>query len=141
MSGKWHVTPKKGPNLKPGDQTNWPVNRGFDQFFGTIHGAGSFWDPNSLARGLQLIAPDDDFYYTDAIADNAVRFISEHNSAKPFFMYVAFTCPHWPMHAREQDIAKYQGTLCARLGCAASRTASTHDRHGNRGRRLEVNAT
>ncbi len=109
MSGKWHVTKKVGPNLKPGDQHNWPANRGFDQFFGTIHGAGSFWDPNSLARGLQLIAPGDDFYYTDAIADNAVQYITEHNSSKPFFMYVAFTCPHWPMHAREKDIAKYKG--------------------------------
>ena len=109
MSGKWHVTPEKGPKLEPGDQYNWPVNRGFDRFFGTIHGAGSFWDPNSLARGLQLIAPHDDFYYTEAIADNAVQFITEHNSERPFFMYVAFTCPHWPMHAREQDIAKYKG--------------------------------
>lgn len=113
MSGKWHVTRKIGPKLKPGDQHNWPFNRGFDQFFGTIHGAGSFWDPNSLARNLQLIAPTDDFYYTDAIADNAVRYIAEHNSAKPFFMYVAFTCPHWPMHARDRDIAKYRGRYAA----------------------------
>lgn len=109
MSGKWHITKKKGPDLKPGDQHNWPVNRGFDRFFGTIHGAGSFYDPNSLARGLQLIAPPKDFYYTDAIADNAVQFITEHDSRKPFFMYVAFTCPHWPMHAREKDIRKYRG--------------------------------
>lgn len=109
MSGKWHVTRKIGPKLEVGDQHNWPVNRGFDRFFGTIHGAGSLWDPNSLSRGLQLIVPHGDFYYTDAIADNAVQFIAEHNSAKPFFMYVAFTCPHWPMHAREKDIAKYQG--------------------------------
>ncbi len=109
MSGKWHVTPERGPDLKPGQKYNWPVNRGFDRFFGTIHGAGSLWDPNSLARGLQLIAPGKDFYYTDAIADNAVQFITEHNSEKPFFMYVAFTCPHWPMHAREKDIAKYKG--------------------------------
>ena len=109
MSGKWHVTKKIGPNLAPGDQANWPVNRGFDQFFGTIHGAGSLWDPNSLTRNLQLIAPHDDFYYTDAIADNAVRYLTEHDSRNPFFMYVAFTCPHWPMHARKKDIAKYKG--------------------------------
>ena len=109
MSGKWHVTKKIGPDLKTGDQHNWPVNRGFDRFFGTIHGAGSFWDPNSLARNLLLIAPHDDFYYTDAIADNACRFITEHDARRPFFMYVAFTCPHWPMHARERDIAKYHG--------------------------------
>lgn len=113
MSGKWHVTKKIGPDLQPGDQHNWPVHRGFDRFFGTIHGAGSFWDPNSLARNLQLIAPGDDFYYTDAIADNACQFITEHDARRPFFMYVAFTCPHWPMHAREQDIAKYRGRYAA----------------------------
>ena len=57
MSGKWHVTKKIGPNLQPGDQRNWPRQRGFDRFFGTIHGAGSFFDPNSLTRDNRLIAP------------------------------------------------------------------------------------
>ena len=70
MSGKWHVTPRIGPQLKPKDQSNWPLQRGFERFFGTIHGAGSFFDPNSLTRGNQLIAPgSDSFYYTDAISD------------------------------------------------------------------------
>ena len=110
MSGKWHVTKRIGPDLKPGDQSNWPRQRGFDRFFGTIHGAGSFFDPNSLARNNRLIAPGDpDFYYTDAISDNAVRFIAEHDDRSPFFMYVAYTAPHWPMHARPADIAKYRG--------------------------------
>ncbi len=110
MSGKWHVTKKIGPTLAAGDQRNWPCQRGFDRFFGTIHGAGSFYDPNSLARNNALIAPgSDDFYYTDAIADNAVQFIAEHDARRPFFMYVAFTCPHWPMHARERDVEPYQG--------------------------------
>ncbi|MHC4240780.1 MAG: arylsulfatase [Planctomycetota bacterium] len=107
MSGKWHVTRYRGPE---GPKHNWPRQRGFDRFFGTIHGAGSFYDPCSLTRGNTQIPPDsDDFYYTSAIADNAVKFISEHNSDKPFFMYVPFTAPHWPMHALPQDIAKYKG--------------------------------
>ena len=110
MSGKWHVTKKIGPELAPADQHNWPRQRGFDRFFGTIHGAGSFFDPNSLARNNLLIAPGaDDFYYTDAIADNAVQFIAEHDARRPFFLYLPFTCPHWPMHAKEHDIAKYHG--------------------------------
>jgi len=112
MVGKWHVT----PNPENPDKHNWPLQRGFDHFYGTIHGAGSFWDPNSLTRDNIFISPFADpeykperFYYTDAISDNASRYIKEHDKSKPFFMYVAFTAAHWPMHAPEEEIAKYKG--------------------------------
>jgi len=113
MSGKWHVT----PHVRPGtSQHNWPLQRGFDRFYGTIHGAGSFFDPNSLTRDNQLISPFTDseyqpetYYYTDAISDHAVRFIDEHDTSKPFFMYVTYTAAHWPMHALPEDIKKYSG--------------------------------
>jgi arylsulfatase A-like enzyme len=113
MAGKWHVT----PHVKPGSPThNWPRQRGFDRFYGTIHGAGSFFDPNSLTRENTLISPLTDkeyktkeFYYTDAINDHAARYVNEHDGDQPFFMYVAHTAPHWPMHALPEDIAKYKG--------------------------------
>ena len=118
ISGKWHVTPKVQPK-DDDEKYNWPLQRGFDRFYGTIHGAGSFFDPNSLTRDNQLISPYADpeyqpkeFYYTDAISDHAVRFIREHHlhhTNKPFFLYVAYTAAHWPMHALEKDIAKYRG--------------------------------
>ncbi len=109
MSGKWHVTKSVKPD---GPKHNWPRQRGFDRFFGTIHGAGSFYDPNSLTRDNTQIVPDEGFYYTNAISDNAARFIAEHKSRSadaPFFMYVPYTAPHWPMHALPKDIAKYKG--------------------------------
>lgn len=110
MTGKWHVTKRIGPDLDVGDRHNWPLQRGFDRFFGTIHGAGSFFDPNSLTSQNRLIVPStSDFYYTDAIADHAVQFIAEHDDRAPFFLYVPFTSPHWPMHAKPEDIAKYRG--------------------------------
>ena len=66
-----------------------------------------------------MITPENDpeykperFYYTDAITDNAVRFLQQHQTEsadKPFFMYVAYTAAHWPMQALEKDIAKYKG--------------------------------
>ena len=60
MSGKWHVT----PHVKPeGPKYNWPLQRGFDRFFGTIIGAGSFYDPNSLTEDNTQIPPGDDFTY------------------------------------------------------------------------------
>ena len=118
MSGKWHVTKVTAPETEA-DKHNWPLQRGFDRFYGTIHGAGSFFDPNTLTRDNQYISPFADpeyqpkrFYYTDAISDQASRFIREHDreqGKQPFFMYVAFTAAHWPMHALEEDIAKYQG--------------------------------
>lgn len=106
MAGKWHVTRYRGPD---GPKHNWPCQRGFDRFFGTIHGAGSFYDPCSLTRDNTQIPPGDDFYYTNAISDNAVNYIREHKTDNPFFMYVAYTATHWPMHALPQDIAKYKG--------------------------------
>jgi arylsulfatase len=110
MSGKWHVTKKIRPESEL-DKHNWPLQRGFDRFIGTIHGAGSFYDPNSLVRDNELIAPDTpNFFYTDAIGEQACKFIDEHSSSRPFFLYVAFTAPHWPLHARPARVAKYQGT-------------------------------
>ncbi|MGB7329699.1 MAG: arylsulfatase [Rubripirellula sp.] len=123
MAGKWHVTPKINPKIES-DKSNWPRQRGFDRFYGTIHGAGSFFDPNSLTRDNELISPFADpqygpdqmangtFYYTDAIADHASKFVRDHhydNGEQPFFMYVAFTAAHWPMHALDHDIAKHTG--------------------------------
>jgi len=115
-SGKWHVTKQTQPQ-GPQDKFNWPLQRGFDRFYGTIHGACSFWDPSTLVRDNKMITPPSDpeyqpkepYYYTDAISDNAARFIREHDKGKPFFMYVAYTAAHWPMHARPRDIAKYEG--------------------------------
>ncbi len=117
MAGKWHLSRHTGPD---GPKGNWPCARGFDRFYGTIHGAGSLWDPNTLTRDETQIAPDSDpeyspegeWFYTDAIADQAARYIAEHTGASPdtpFFCYVSFTAAHWPMHAREETIAKYRG--------------------------------
>ena len=119
MSGKWHVTPYKPEEENP-TKENWPLQRGFDKFFGTIHGAGSFYDPNSLSRDNTFIVPSNDFYYTDAISDNAVSFIENHNKEAPFFLYIPYTAAHWPMHAKPQDIAKYIGKFDA--GWDAMRT-------------------
>lgn len=123
MAGKWHVTKVTDPK-SPEGKHNWPLQRGFDRFYGTIHGAGSFFDPNTLTRGNKFISPyadplyaeaqqaNGEYYYTDAIADHAVKYIREHPQASPdapFFLYVAFTAAHWPMHALPQHIQKYEG--------------------------------
>jgi arylsulfatase A-like enzyme len=114
--GKWHVTRHTGPE---GPKHNWPLQRGFDRFYGTIHGAGSFYDPSSLTRDNSAISPFADpeyqpntYYYTNAISDQAMRYIQDHRKEhpdQPFFLYVAYTAAHWPMHALPEDIARYKG--------------------------------
>lgn len=118
MSGKWHLA----RNLKDIDSLkyNWPRQRGFDKFYGTIIGAGSLWDPWTLTRNNTFITPFNDpeykpeqqWYYTDAISDNAIKYIEEHTKEArkdPFFMYVSYTAPHWPLHAPEDEIALHKG--------------------------------
>jgi arylsulfatase len=115
-TGKWHVTKHTKPD---GPKDNWPLQRGFDRYYGTITGAGSYYDPGTLTRDNLAISPAADpeykpkqFYYTDAISDHAIRFVTEHHkdhADAPFFMYVAYTAAHWPMHALPEDIAKYKG--------------------------------
>ncbi len=116
MVGKWHVTRFTKPD---GPKDNWPRQRGFDRFYGTITGAGNYYDPTTLTRDNTFITPENDpvyhpkrFYYTDAITDNAMMFIREHlqrTPQKPFFLYVAYTAAHWPMQAWPEAIAKYKG--------------------------------
>jgi arylsulfatase len=105
MSGKWHVTPNNG------EKHNWPVQRGFDKFFGIIAGAASYYQPWTLTRDNTPIQPEgDNFYLTDAIGHNAAQYIEEAAAKpEPFFLYTAFTSPHWPLHAFESDIEKHKG--------------------------------
>jgi len=108
MAGKWHVTPLLPDRGNP-ERKNWPLQRGFDRFFGTIHGAGSFYDPNTLTSGNKFITPGENFYYTDAISDTVVKYITEHKGKNPYFIYVAYTAAHWPLHALKKDTEKYKG--------------------------------
>lgn len=104
MAGKWHV----GEN-----RPHWPTDRGFDRYFGLISGASNYFrlDPGrKMARDDQPFTPPaEGFYMTNAFTDNAISFIEESKSDKPFFLYLAFTAPHWPLHALPADIEKYRG--------------------------------
>ncbi|MBN1481203.1 arylsulfatase [candidate division KSB1 bacterium] len=109
MSGKWHVG-----EFRP----VWPVDRGFDRYWGLISGAANYFNPNRtknhtvsriMAEDDQALhLPSENFYMTDAITDHAVKMLQEYKN-KTFFLYVAYTAPHWPLHALPQDIEKYKG--------------------------------
>lgn len=110
MSGKWHVGEHR---------PHWPTDRGFDKYFGLISGACNYFrldDPDAQRHRQMALddkpwtPPPTGFYMTDAIADHAVEFIDSYGRGEhPFFLYTAFTAPHYPLHALPEDIAKYEG--------------------------------
>jgi len=127
MSGKWHVsntieqsTPEAQlkwlnhqtsyPWFSPKEQ--YPVNRGFEKYFGNIFGVVNFFDPFSLVNGDQPVDQvPAGYYHTDAINDTAASYIRQLSSnSQPFFLYVAQTAPHWPLQALPEDIKKYEDT-------------------------------
>ena len=114
LSGKWHVGSE--------DKAQWPNQRGFDKFYGILKGAANYFNtdglpfgktayPVALIRNNEELHPKaDSYYFTDEIGNNAVQFLDEQNKEnKPFFLYLAFTAPHWPLQAKPVDIAKYRG--------------------------------
>lgn len=119
MSGKWHV----GGNYDLRSPARWragdsghptPSQRGFDQFFGTLNGAGSYYDPPTLMKGEEFISSGEGFFYTDAITDHAIEMIGDAvRDQKNYFAYIAYTAPHWPLHAAAPDIEAYRGTYRA----------------------------
>ncbi len=109
MSGKWHLS-----DAADLDGANAPHHKGFDHFYGTIHGAGSFYAPSSLSLNgkdaSSEFLDDPDYYYTDALTDHSLTFLrNQSDKTKPFFLYLAYTAAHWPLHAKPADIAHYQG--------------------------------
>jgi arylsulfatase A-like enzyme len=105
MAGKWHV----GMH----GEEKWPLQRGFEHYYGILAGACSYLKPEG-GRGLtldneRLPAPEGDYYTTDAFTNYAIRFIEEQKDGKPFFLYLAFNAPHWPLQAKKADYEKFTG--------------------------------
>jgi arylsulfatase len=106
MAGKWH--------LGYHQQDRWPLQRGFERFYGIIPGACSYLWPHG-DRGIThdntpvTIEKNSGYYTTDAFTDHAIQFVEEQKDGKPFLLYLAYNAPHWPLHAKEEDISKFVG--------------------------------
>ncbi len=114
LSGKWHLGPRSPQR---------PIDRGFDEYYGLMDGCCNFFNPaqpdppaknNKLrvfGHNAELIHEfPENYYTTDAFADHTVETIRRfHQQAKPFLIHLAFTAPHYPLHAPPADIAKYRG--------------------------------
>jgi len=105
--GKWHVTDYV--DATPEHKFNWPLQRGFDHYFGIISGLANYYHPDSLTRDNdRLPIPKEGFYTTDAFVDNAIDFFNNRPKDKPFFLYLAFNAPHFPLMAPQEEIAKFR---------------------------------
>jgi arylsulfatase len=105
MTGKWH--------LGMHGEEKWPLQRGFEKYYGILAGAASYFKPQG-GRGLtynntKLPPPEGDYYTTDAFTDSAIAYIRGQQDDKPFFLYLAYNAPHWPLQAKSEDIKKFEG--------------------------------
>ncbi len=110
ISGKWHLTAHLG------DKSTWPTARGFDRAFSLISGGTSYFHPDHLALDGKFYRAPRETYFTDLIGRYAERFVDEHqrdHPRAPFFLYLAFTAPHFPLEAPEAAIAKYRPVYAA----------------------------
>ena len=126
MTGKWHLS-RTQPLGDREEQLRWlahlndsiifapkasyPYQRGFDEHWGVIWGVVNFYDPFSLVHNGDAISEvPRDFYMTDFISNKSVELIDQFSKDEaPFFLYIAHTAPHWPLHALPEDIVKYRG--------------------------------
>lgn len=105
MTGKWHLGYHR--------RSTWPLQRGFDLYYGCISGACNYFKPGGdrgITAGNSAVEVGDDFYATDTFTDKACQFITEStNQERPFFLYLAYNAPHWPLNAKWDDYQKYRG--------------------------------
>lgn len=142
-------TATAGEVLRPAGYRTWwsgkhhanfnPIERGFDHFSGFLGGAVNFWNPAGEGSDgrkvpgavyswafdehvVKPFVPEKPFHCTDAFTDWALEWLEESGGvAKPWFLYVAYNAPHWPLHAHPEDIAKFKETYDG--GYAAIREA------------------
>ena len=112
ISGKWHVGEFKG---------TWPLDRGFDRYYGLISGVMNYWNihkgknktiKRTFLRDNEIINDEiqGGIYATNAYTEEAIHFLNTHfeeNADQPFFLYLAHQAPHWPIHAPDSMIRKY----------------------------------
>jgi arylsulfatase A-like enzyme len=106
MAGKWHV----GLHRK----SDWPLQRGFDRYFGCLSGACNYFSPGAdrgITFGNDPVKTDSGFYATDTFTDYACRFVKEavEKDDRPFFLYLAYNAPHWPLNSKLAEFEKYRG--------------------------------
>lgn len=114
MVGKWHLC-KDSSLSEAGPRHSWPLQKGFDRYYGILDGFTNFHQPHRLYEDNHHVQVDqypDDYYFTDDLTDHAITMIDEVRSShptKPFFLYYAHGAVHAPLQAKRDDMEKYRG--------------------------------
>jgi arylsulfatase A-like enzyme len=112
MVGKWHLSRDSQTN-DAGDRSSWPVQRGFDRYYGFLDGFTNLHQPHRLIEDNHAVVVDsypEDYFLTDDLTDRAISMIRESRASdpdKPFFLYHAHAAVHAPLHARRSDIERH----------------------------------
>ena len=118
MAGKWHLT-KDAHLSDAAPKYSWPLQRGFDRFYGILDAFTNYHQPHRLCRDNHHVSVDrypDGYYFTDDLTDQATAMIDElraSHPAKPFFLYFAHGAPHAPLQAKPADMGAYRGRYAA----------------------------
>ena len=113
-AGKWHNTYDRN-NFPGADNSSWPVQRGFDQFYGFMAPETSYFQPDNMMEGNQLASAlryPDGYFAPDDYTGRAIDWIAQQKSCAPdtpFFLYLAFQTPHGPLQAKPADLVRYRG--------------------------------
>lgn len=114
--GKWHLSASQGA---PGPVNGWPVQRGFDRYYGFLHGENDQYHPHLIRDNTAVEQPktvEEGYHFSEDIVNNAIDYLFEHNMnfpEQPFFLYLAFGAMHTPHHAPKEYIDAYKGKFDA----------------------------
>lgn len=113
-AGKWHLTPRSATS-EAGDRSSWPLQRGFDRYYGYLGGLTNWHQPHLLHEDNHVVEVDrypDGYYFADDATTRAIAMIRASKSvapAKPFFLYLANGAVHAPLQAKPGDLARHRG--------------------------------
>ena len=104
MAGKWHLGARQG---------QWPTDRGFEKAFSLLPGSGDHFTAGAgeyAENGVLLDSLPENFYSTRTHTDKLIEYIdSNHGDGQPFFVFAAYTSPHWPLQAPDDFVDRYAG--------------------------------
>jgi arylsulfatase A-like enzyme len=114
MVGKWHLAREAHMSVDA-PRRNWPLQNGFDEFYGILDGFTSLHEPHQLIDGNSIKHVDefpDGYYLTDDLTERALQMLRDRQlgeQSRPFFLYFAHAAVHFPLEAKESDIERQQG--------------------------------
>jgi len=114
MVGKWHLA-REAHMAVDSPRRNWPLQNGFDEFYGILDGFTSLHEPHQLVDGNSVRHVDefpDGYYLTDDLTEQALQMLRDRHlggQSRPFFLYFAHAAVHFPLEAKASDIERQRG--------------------------------